>query len=110
MSDESVPAFRPANPIKGPQYQFIAGATHASTLALLNDIHAKNNAEALTYRKAADAGPVIEGAVAGVLNFCLLSDAPISVIREDVVRLIDGLLPSLEMARAMNAHRGGGNA
>lgn len=99
-----------ANPIKGPQYQFIAGATHAAALSLMSEIHSRNNADAATERRAADAGPVIEGALAGVLNFALLSGQPGEVIREDVVAIIDSLMPRLVMARAENATGGGGRA
>jgi hypothetical protein len=99
-----------ANPIKGPRYQFIAGATHAATLTLMSDLHSRNNAEEAQERRAADAGPIIEGALAGVLNFALLSGQPGDVIREDVVAIIDSLIPRLVMARAENATGGGGNA
>lgn len=88
-----------ADPITGPQYRFIAGATHAAALSLLSEIHTRNNAEAAAERRVADAGPVIEGALAGVLNFALLSGQPGEVIREDVVALIDTLIPRLVKAR-----------
>lgn len=100
-----------ATPITGPQYRFIAGATHAAALSLLSEIHTRNNAEAAAERRGADAGPVIEGALAGVLNFALLSGQPGEVIREDVVALIDVLIPRLVMARAeANTAGGGGHA
>lgn len=101
---------RSANPIKGPRYQFIASAAHRETLGLLQRLHVANNAEEAAAGRGADAGPLLEGALAGVINFAALSGLSAEELEADFLAMVKGIVPQIVMARAEAAHKGGGRA
>lgn len=96
---------RPYQPIEGERFQEIANRTGAAIYAAVHQFHAL---EAPVDRTGAgDAGPIIAGALAGVIKFAAQSPLSDSELRARYLKIFDDVIGQLRMQQSANVAEGG---
>lgn len=85
-------------------YQDLSARAHDASYKLLHGMHSIN---AQAQPGLRDGGPLINGMIAAVIDFALDGDATQADLRQQLVHIIDVMLPQLAMARRSGPYRGG---